>query len=63
MEYLFFNGEFNEDGTWTMPSWAVKRWQRQMSIPYSELSRDEQESDKREADSFIAVLSKNHYLK
>ena len=26
MKYLFGKGTFNDDGTWTMPAWAVKRW-------------------------------------
>ena len=56
MEYLFSKGVVNADGTWTMPSWAVERWQRQMKTPYNELSFDEKESDRKEADKFLAVL-------
>jgi hypothetical protein len=56
-KYLFSKGEFNEDGTWTMPSWAVERWTRQMTTPYSELSEDEQESDRNEADRFIKLIT------
>ncbi len=37
MEYQFSKGTFNEDGTWTMPVWAVKRWKRQMNTPYDDL--------------------------
>ena len=57
MEYLFGKGEFNEDGTWTMPAWAVERWQKQMKTPYSELSEGEQDSDRTEADKFLEVIS------
>lgn len=56
MEYLFSKGTFNEDGTWTMPVWAVDRWKRQMKMPYSELSESEQDSDRSEADKFMKVL-------
>ncbi len=56
MEYLFSKGVVNEDGTWTMPLWAVERWQRQMKTSYNELSFDEKESDRKEADKFLAVL-------
>lgn len=57
MHYLFSKGTFNEDGTWTMPVWAVERWQRQMKTPYSELSNDEKEQDRKEADRMIKILS------
>ena len=56
MEYLFSKGVVNEDGTWTMPAWAVERWRRQMKTSYNELSFDEKESDRKEADKFLAVL-------
>lgn len=57
MKYLFSKGVFNSDGTWTMPLWAVERWQRQMKTPYSELSETEKESDRAEADKFLRVIS------
>lgn len=56
MEYLFSKMIVNEDGTRTMPLWAVERWQRQMKTSYNELSFDEKESDRKEADKFLAVL-------
>lgn len=57
MKYLFSKGTFNEDGTWTIPSWAVERWDRQMKTPYAQLSESEQESDRTEADKFLGVLT------
>lgn len=46
MEYMFTKGTFNEDGTWTMPAWAVERWSRQMKTPYQDLSDKEKQSDR-----------------
>jgi hypothetical protein len=59
MKYLFSKGSFNEDGTWTMPQWAVKRWQRQMITPFAKLSEKEKESDRIEADKFLEVIYSN----
>ena len=56
MRYLFSKGKFNDDGSWTMPAWAVERWSRQMDTPYSELSESEQDSDRNEADKFLALI-------
>ncbi len=56
MGYLFGKGESNEDGTWTMPAWAVKRWRLQAATPFSELSGEEKDSDRKEADKFLAVM-------
>lgn len=57
MEYEFSKGTFNQDGTWTMPAWAVERWKRQMKTPYANLSDSEQESDRVEADKFLGALA------
>ena len=51
MEYLFSKGVFNEDGTWTMPEWAVKRWTTQIKTNYKDLSESEKDSDRSESDS------------
>ena len=56
MQYLFEKGTFNSDGTWTMPEWAVSRWVIQMGMPYNRLSKEEKESDRKEADKFLAVF-------
>ncbi len=67
MKYLFSKGEFGwADGpveanrraerVWMMPQWAVERWQRQMNTPYAELSEEEKESDREEADKMLAIM-------
>ncbi len=56
MGYLFGKGTFNDDGTWTMPAWAVERWRRQAETPYAELSAEEKDNDRAEADRFIALI-------
>jgi len=57
---MFLIGEFNDDGTWTMPKEFVDRWQRQVNTPYKDLSHSEQESDRKEADKFLKVLNASH---
>ncbi len=56
MRYLFTKCEENEDGTVTIPKWAVEGWSRQMETEYSQLSEDEQLSDRIEADKFLALI-------
>lgn len=57
MKYLFSKGTFNQDGTWTMPAWAVERWQRQMNAPYASLPEEEKKSDREEADRMLGIVS------
>lgn len=56
MEYLFSKSVNNDDGTVLIPSWAVERWKRQMNTDYSDLSEDEKESDRREAEKIINLM-------
>lgn len=62
MRYLFSKGTFHDDGTWTMPAEFVQRWQRQMSTHYTHLSQSEQESDRTEADKFLAAIQETQNL-
>jgi len=57
MKYLFEKGTFNEDGTWTMPGWAVTRWTRQMETPFSDLPEIEKDTDRKEADRYLKLLT------
>jgi len=52
MEYLFYFGAFNRDGTFTMDADKVERWKRQAETPYAELFDDERKSDLYEASKF-----------
>ena len=62
MEYLFSKctaetGQFGRDtGNLVIPERSVERWQRQLHTPYADLSEDERESDRKEADKFIAIM-------
>ena len=56
MKYLFSKGEMNIDGTWTMPKWAVQRWQKQMNTQYGDLSEQEKKSDREEAEGMLKIF-------
>lgn len=62
MTYLFSKGTFNSDGTWTMPAWAVKRWTRQLLTSYENLSEEEKNSDRREADKYLVEVQKHYKM-
>ena len=55
MSYLFSKSTKNEDGTVTIPAWAVERWTRQMNTQYWDLPEEEKNSDREEADKIIAM--------
>jgi hypothetical protein len=65
MEYLFSKCDSSmpmilvalSNDSLIIPAKFVKRWVRQMNTPYSELSKSEQDSDRKEADKFIKLLS------
>jgi hypothetical protein len=65
MEYLFSKcfaevGQFDKKtGNLIIPEWAVNKWRRQMSMPYAELPENEKESDRKEADRFLALLGES----
>ena len=65
MDYLFSkcretrpsDGEAFYKECLIIPRWAVDRWKKQAKTPYSELTPAEMDSDRTEADKFIAVLN------
>ena len=59
MEYLFSKCSVNNDGTATIPKWAVDRLTRQINTNYENLDEQEKESDRNEADGMIDVIMAN----
>ncbi len=50
-----------EEGALIIPKWAVDRWKTQVETDYCDLSTAEMDSDRKEADKFIALI--NHGLR
>lgn len=61
MWYLFSEGrgKRNRDGSWTIEGEFVEHWQRQMHTPFERLSQEEQDSDRKEADKFLALIAES----
>ena len=55
MKYLFEKSKLNEDGTVTIPKWAVDRWTRQADTEYWDLPSEEKTSDRAEADEMLKI--------
>lgn len=62
MRYLFKYGTLNDDGTFTMDADKVRRWNRQMITDYAELTADEKESDRKEADKFFRAYFEGRFV-
>lgn len=58
MRYLFSRAKVTDEGALIPYGWACL-WQRQMGTPYADLSLEEQESDRKEADRFLALLARH----
>jgi hypothetical protein len=56
MRYLFSVSVRNPDGSYTIPSDKVERWQRQAQLAYVALSEREKDSDREQADRVLAEL-------
>jgi hypothetical protein len=59
MRYLFKVSQFNDDGTVTIPEAFVDRWKRQVRTSYQELSEQEKNSDRIEADKVLELLRRH----
>lgn len=56
MRYLFDKSTHNQDGSVTIPVWAVERWKRQLNTPYADLPENEKQLDRNEADKMIRIF-------
>lgn len=56
MRYFFTQGEYNGDGSFTIPKEKVERWTRQMNTEFEDLSEKEKQSDYEIAEQFIEPL-------
>ena len=57
MEYLFSKSDENEDGSVTISKDLVYRWKRQVETDYEDLSEEEKDSDRDEADKMLKILN------
>lgn len=57
MKHMFTQGNYNADGSWTMPADKVERWSRQMNTDYSDLTDKERERDRDQADKVLPGLA------
>lgn len=62
MKYLFSKCVYHADiAEHVIPTCAVERWERQMKTAYDDLSIDEKNSDRKEADRFLKLLENAKY--
>lgn len=45
------------DGSLVLPAGRVRSWERQIAMPYSELSERERESDRREVRRYLPIIA------
>jgi len=57
MKYMFGLSVMSENGSCTLLADLVLRWHRQMHTPYADLPENEKESDRKEADRVLAIMS------
>jgi len=57
MKYLFEKCFHNNAGECVIPLWAEERWRHQVDTAYADLTEEEKESDRKEADRVVAILS------
>jgi len=54
--YLHEKGQRRPDGSLLLPGELASRWERQMSMPYSELSTDEKSSDREQVQRYLPLI-------
>jgi len=57
MNYMFSEGDHNDDGSWTMPKEKAYRWKRQAATAYADLTEKEKERVRRVQVAKIAGLT------
>ena len=61
MKYLFDKCACCPDGSRNISPTLVDRWLRQINTKYFDLPENEKESDRKEADHFLALIEKNQH--
>lgn len=56
IRYMFGKGIKLPDGGLYLPKWAVERWIRQADTTFMDLTAEERNSDRKEADKFIDIM-------
>jgi hypothetical protein len=58
MKYLFSQCVGNSDGSMTIPTALVERWQGQVETPYANLSEREKQSDRNRVNLILPIIEK-----
>lgn len=58
-EHLHSQCSKNIDGSLTIPHELVERWERQMRMPYHNLSQKEKDSDKEQVKKYLDFILRN----
>jgi hypothetical protein len=59
MTYLFSVSEKQPDGSVRIPAHLVERWERQRNTEYTQLTEQEKQSDRNQAELFIPIIEQN----
>lgn len=54
--FLHDQGVRNHDGSLTIPSELVERWERQISTPYEALTEAEKDSDREQVREYLPIV-------
>ena len=60
--YLFSKSEWTKDG-YLIPKELCFKWQKQIDTPYSKLSEQEKESDRKQVESYLSLVKEISRLK